>query len=143
MLYRPATAADRPALVALLTQADLPTTDLPDDLSTFLLAQSDEDNLIGAAGIEPLGEVGLLRSVVVSPDYRGQYIGQTLVDGLLQAAQHNGLTDLYLITTSADAYFERLGFSYISRDNVPDAIAQTQQFSTLCPDSSVVMQLTI
>ncbi|MEZ0608081.1 arsenic resistance N-acetyltransferase ArsN2 [Fibrella sp. WM1] len=143
MTYRPATADDRPALVALLTQAELPTTDLPADLSTFLLAQSEEGDLIGAAGIEPLGEVGLLRSVAVSPDFRGQYIGQTLVDGLLQAAQHNGLTDVYLLTTTADAYFERLGFGYVSRNNVPEAIAQTQQFTTLCPDSSVVMQLTI
>lgn len=139
MTYRPATPDDRPALIALLTQAQLPINDLPADLGTFLLAKSDEGELIGAAGIEPLGDVGLLRSVVVSPAYRGQYIGQTLVDGLLQAAQHNGLTDLYLITTTADAYFERLGFRYISRDDVPEAIAQTYQFSTGCPDSAVVM----
>ena len=84
--------------------------------------------------------MGLLRSVAVVPNYRGHYIGQTLVDGLLQAAEHNGLTALYLLTTTADEYFERIGFERIARDNVPDEVKQTGQFSTICPDSAVVMR---
>lgn len=145
MTYRPATETDRPTLISLLQQASLTTDDLPVDISPFLLAFSNqsagaEGELIGAAGIELLGEVGLLRSVAVAPDYQGHYIGQTLVDGLMQAAEHNGLTDLYLLTTTADGFFERLGFERIPRDDVPDEVRQTPQFSTGCPDSAVVMR---
>lgn len=143
MQFRPAFEADRPALITLLRQANLLTNDLPPEIGTFLLAFSEGDELIGAAGLEPLGEVGLLRSVAVAPTYRGQYIGHTLVDGLLQAAEHNGLTALYLVTTTAADYFERLGFERITRDDVPDAVGQTQQVSTLCPASAVVMRYTL
>jgi amino-acid N-acetyltransferase len=143
MTYRPALEVDRPALAVLLAQANLSADDLPINLGTFLLSFTEENTLVGAAGLEPLGTLGLLRSVAVASAYRGQYIGQTLVDGLLHAARHNGLTHLYLLTTTADSYFERLGFERVSRDNVPDEVQQTSQFSSLCPSSAVVMRLVL
>jgi amino-acid N-acetyltransferase len=138
MMFRSATPADRPALIELLHQVDLLTDDLPADLTTFTLAVEDE-TLTGAAGVEVAGSAGLLRSVAVSPTYRQQQIGRHLVDASLKLAADKGLTSLYLITTTSDGYFERLGFSRVDREKVPDAIAQTCQFSDLCPASSVVM----
>ncbi len=138
MIYRPATATDRPALVDLLTQVDLLIDDLPSDLSTFTLA-FDVDQLVGAAGVEVLESAGLLRSVAVSPERQHQQIGRQLIDASLHLAREKGVTDLYLITTTADGYFERLGFGRVNRTGVPAAIAQTRQFSDLCPASSVVM----
>jgi amino-acid N-acetyltransferase len=148
MTYRPALEVDRPALTALLTETNLIATDLPTALgestqSTFLLAFSDDGALVGVAGLEPLGTLGLLRSVAVAPSHRGQYIGQTLVDGLLHAARHNGLTHLCLLTTTADTYFERLGFERVDRADVPEPVQQTPQFSSLCPTSAVVMLLAL
>lgn len=139
MTYRPATEADRPAIVALLKQADLLTDDLPADLGTFRLSVADEQ-LAGVAGIEILGENGLLRSVAVSPNFRRKTIGNQLIDSLVGLAHSYHVTTIYLITTTADVYFERLGFVHVDRTNVPDAIAQTQQFSELCPASAVVMK---
>ena len=138
MTYRPATEADRPAIIALLEKADLLTDDLPVDLGTFRLALADE-KLAGVAGLEILGENGLLRSVAVSPDFRNQNIGNQLVEMIIALAKSEKITTLYLITTTADQYFERLGFTRVDRVSVPDTIAQTRQFSELCPASAVVM----
>ena len=138
MTFRAANATDRPALTALLTQANLLTDDLPDELATFLLAHED-DTLAGVAGLDLVGDVGLLRSVAVAPDFRGQYLGHTLVEGVQEAALAHNFTDIYLLTTTAEGFFEQLGYVAIARDAVPEAIAQTRQFSRLCPDSAIVM----
>ncbi|MEZ0487454.1 arsenic resistance N-acetyltransferase ArsN2 [Fibrella aquatica] len=139
MTYRRATPADRPALINLLIQADLLTDDLPDELGTFTLA-FDHDTLAGAAGVEGFGTVGLLRSVAVSSVYQAQRIGRQLIDASVELAANQGIQELYLITTTADGYFDRLGFERVERGKVPEAIAKTRQFSDLCPASSVVMK---
>jgi amino-acid N-acetyltransferase len=138
MIFRSATTTDRPALIKLLHEVDLLTDDLPTDLTTFTLA-FDAEKLAGAAGVEVVGSTGLLRSVAVSSVYRQHQLGRQLVDASLKLAADNGVTTLYLITTTAEGYFKRLGFSRVDRTNVPETIAQTRQFSDLCPASSVVM----
>lgn len=140
MTYRPATEADRPAVSELLVQADLLTADLPADLGTFTLAYTADERLAGVAGLEILGENGLLRSVAVSPDFRNQAIGNQLIRLTIALAESKRVTTMYLITTTADRYFERLGFVRVDRANVPDVIAQTRQFRDLCPASAIVMQ---
>jgi amino-acid N-acetyltransferase len=139
MTFRAANANDRPALIALLTQANLLTDDLPDELSTFLLALDDNEQVAGAAGLDLVGEFGLLRSVAVAPDFRGQYLGHTLVEGVQEAALAHDYTDIYLLTTTAEVFFEQLGYEAIDRETVPEAIAQTRQYRDLCPDSAIVM----
>ena len=137
MSYRRAIEAYRPAIITLLEQANLLTDDLPTDLGTFRLAFADE-KLAGVAGLEILEENGLLRSVV-SLNFRNQKIGNQLIEVIVELAKSEKITALYLITTTADLYFERLGFSRVDRANVPDNIARTRQFSNLCPVSAVVM----
>lgn len=146
MTYRPATKADRLAIITLLEEANLLTDDLPIGLGTFRLAYADE-RLAGVAGLEILGKNGLLRSVAVSPDFRDQKIGNQLVNLIVGLTKFEKITTLYLITTTADGYFERLGFTRVDRTNpavagqaVPDSISQTRQFSELCPASAVVMK---
>ncbi|GAB4044382.1 arsenic resistance N-acetyltransferase ArsN2 [Spirosoma litoris] len=134
-----AQSADKGAIVALLAQAQLLTEDLPTDLPDFVIAK-EESNLVGVAGLERFGPVGLLRSVVVDPQYQGKQIAAQLVGRLLETAQASNLEEVYLITTTADRYFERYGFQPINRQEVPAVIQKTQQFSNLCPSSAIVMK---
>ncbi|WP_225309585.1 arsenic resistance N-acetyltransferase ArsN2 [Larkinella humicola] len=133
---------DREAVMALLQQAELLTDDLPPELPGFVIAKEQEIG-VGVAGLERFGTVALLRSVAVDPQYRGRQIAAQLVDRLLETAKADGLADVYLITTTADRYFERHGFQPIDRQDVPEAIQQTQQFSDLCPSSAIVMKRTV
>jgi amino-acid N-acetyltransferase len=63
-----------------------------------------------------------------------------LVGQLLAGADKQELQEVYLITTTADHYFDRYGFAPVNREHVPEAIQQTRQFSGLCPSSAVVMK---
>lgn len=130
---------EKELVVNLLKEADLLTEDLPDGLRNFLLAKQD-GMLVGVAGLELFGPVGLLRSVAVNPTHQGKGIAGQLVGQLLAGADERGLREVYLITTTADHYFDRYGFEPVNREQVPEAIQQTRQFSGLCPSSAVVMK---
>jgi amino-acid N-acetyltransferase len=131
--------ADKEVVTSLLKETDLLTDDLPADLTNFLLAR-DEGTLVGVAGIELYREVGLLRSIAVRPDHQGKGIARKLVEQLLAVADKQEVQAVYLITTTADHYFDRYDFAVVNREQVPEAIQQTRQFSSLCPTSAVVMK---
>lgn len=130
---------DRSALQALLVAAELPTEDLTStSLGDFLAARAG-DTLIGAAGLERHGDTALLRSVVVDKTLRGTGLGQRLVAAMEARARELGVRRLYLLTTTADKFFGRLGYRALARDEAPVAIQATAQFSQLCPSSSAFM----
>ncbi len=139
MRIEPAQPADKEAVIELLQQGQLLSDDLPADLSDFVIAK-DQTTLIGVAGLERFRVVGLLRSVAVDPHYQGKQIAAQLVDRVMETAKAASLEEVYLITNSADRYFERYGFQIVSRQEVPTAIQQTQQFSELCPSTAIVMK---
>jgi GNAT superfamily N-acetyltransferase len=85
------------------------------------------------------GAHGLLRSVAVHPDWRAHGVGGRLVQRLLDQADANGRSALYLLTTTAEHYFPRFGFVRIGRDDVPSDIAATVEFTSACPASAICM----
>lgn len=130
---------DKEVVTSLLKEANLLTDDLPAGLTNFLLAR-EEGTLVGVAGMELYKEVALLRSIAVSPDYQGKGIARKLVEQLLSVADKQEVQAIYLITTTADLYFNRYGFAVVNREHVPEAIQLTRQFNDLCPSSAVVMK---
>ena len=136
---RSAGNSDRQSLAELLTSLDLPVEDLPDDVTTFTLA-FDGDKLAGSAGMEILGAFGLLRSVAVHPNFRNLGLGQKLYAAAMDQAKKAGVREVWLITNTADRYFENLGFVPQERSSAPPEIAGTAQFEGLCPSTAVVMK---
>jgi amino-acid N-acetyltransferase len=140
---RAGSAADFDAAVALLAGAGLPTADLSaESLDRFLVA-SIGDSVAGLIGLEHYGEVGLLRSLVVAPALRGAGLGRVLVAALESQAASQGATELWLLTIDADAWFRELGFETRQRDQAPEAITQTDEFTSLCPGDAVLMRKTL
>ncbi|SDM19385.1 amino-acid N-acetyltransferase [Catalinimonas alkaloidigena] len=135
----PAQAADRAGLISLLQTVQLPTEDLPPSLEHFLVAKEGE-SVVGSVGLERYEHIGLLRSLAVHPDQQGSGLGQALYEAALRHASAHGITDLYLITTTAAPYFARRGFREIARDQVPMAIRHTAQFTGVCPSTATVMR---
>lgn len=123
----------------LLEEAGLPTADLtPAHLEHFLGCGS-ERALDGVVGLEPHGDVALLRSLAVAAGARGRGCGGALVAAAEEHAQAAGARAIYLLTTTAERFFEKRGYERISREAAPDAIRNTAEFSTLCPASSAFM----
>ena len=92
-----------------------------------------------SGGLETAGGYGLLRSLVVHPDYRENGLARGLCEYLLRRARKQRLQAVYLLTESAAAYFEKFGFSHCSREEAPAEIRATRQFAALCPDSAACL----
>jgi amino-acid N-acetyltransferase len=46
---------------------------------------------------------------------------------------------MYLLTTTAETFFERRGYRRVDRTEAPQAIQTTVEFASLCPASSAFM----
>lgn len=139
MQIRNATSADLPAVETLLSASDLPLDGVRDSISGFVVAE-DDGAVAGAIGLEQYGSVALLRSAVVSPEHRGSGVGRRLVEQLLKHAEQMGVEEVYLLTTTAEEYFPRFGFTRTARSAVPDALRASAEFQGACPDTAVVMK---
>jgi amino-acid N-acetyltransferase len=136
---RVASAGDFAAVVRLLEAADLPRAGLKPTLPDFLVAE-EGGRIVGAIGLELYGEYGLLRSAVVAEGRRATGLGTDLVESLVRRAESRGARVIYLLTTTAERFFPRFGFSAISRGEVAGPVQASEEFQGACPDSAVVMR---
>lgn len=129
--------------IAQLSAAGLPTDDLHDEGGKYYALGETEQETLAFGGLVPLGDDALLRSVVVPNETRGTGRGALIIDALADMAGTHGIRRLWLLTTDADGYFRRLGFTDVPRDKASPEVAATRQFSDLCPSSAVVMCRTL
>jgi amino-acid N-acetyltransferase len=128
-----------PDLLALLDVCALPIADLETrHLPAFLVCR-DDARLIAAAGLEACGDALLFRSLAVAPAYRRRGLAGRLLEALEERARTMRREQVFLLTTSAQDFFASRGFRPLARSAVPAAIAETAQFSSLCPASATCM----
>ena len=131
---------DLDAIESLLSQSQLPTAGVRDELCSFLVAEADA-RVVGVVGMEKRGRYGLLRSTAVAPEWRGKQVAKRLVEQIIADAESQGVNALYLLTTTAERYFPNFGFEVTARDVVPQDIKATEEFREACPASATVMCL--
>lgn len=137
---RQALADDWDAVRGLLLASDLPVDDLgPETLDGFLIAE-DDNAIVGLVGLEVLGTVGLLRSLVVEKTARRSGLGGKLVGALESAAEAAGISELWLLTIDAERFFQRHNFEIVDRDAAPEEIRNSEEFSALCPGTAYLMR---
>jgi amino-acid N-acetyltransferase len=134
----PARPADLDEVLALLQRSGLPLDGAADCVRAMLVLRA-ADGVSGCAALELYGEDALLRSVVVDASRRGTGEGLALTRAALQMAAERGARSVYLLTTTAAAFFPRFGFAPVSREEVPAAVRQSVEFTSACPASAVVM----
>jgi amino-acid N-acetyltransferase len=126
-------------VVALVREAGLPTDGIEDAFPAGYSIVKAAQKIVGVAGLEQHGDVGLLRSVAIVASERGQGLGRRLVENRLDAAKRQELQAVYLLTTTADRFFRDLGFDETHRDTVPVALRGSSEFASVCPASAVCM----
>jgi amino-acid N-acetyltransferase len=133
----------RPTLEAatrILREAGLPTEDLtPAHVEHFFFA-GPADQPTGLVGLELFADVALLRSLAVVPGRRGRGDGRQLLGHAERVAAASGVRVVYLLTTTAEPFFLRHGYSRASREAAPAAIRSTSEFSGICPASSAFLK---
>lgn len=132
---------DFSALVALLDEAGLPEAGLRDHLASTRVFRSSAGSLAASGALELYGEVALLRSVAVATTLRGQGLGRRMTQAMLGLAGERGVREVFLLTETAEQFFEGFGFAGVDRASVPAAIRSTVEFASACPASATVMRL--
>ena len=120
----------------LLSTSELPTSDITPSMLEAFYAYEDNGNIIGVVGLEMFETVALLRSLAVYEECRNKGIGSKLVKYAEGGAKSNGIVALYLLTVTAEPFFNNAGYEKITRDLAPEEIKQTSEFSGICPVSS-------
>ena len=140
---RAARESDLPAIERLLIASGLPTAGVAEALTSFVVAESEQDKrIVGVVGLELCcDEYALLRSAAVEPAWRGAGLGRRLVTHAIADAESRGIKALYLLTTTAERYFPSFGFAKTTRETVPDEVRQSVEFREACPASATVMAL--
>jgi amino-acid N-acetyltransferase len=138
VLIESALITDLPVILALLERCGLPTAGFAERLPTALVARADGD-VVGSAALELYGAAALLRSVAVDEAFRGQGLGVRLTQAALDLARQRGVTHVYLLTTTAGEFFPRFGFQPVAREDVPEAVKQSVEFTSACPVSALAM----
>jgi amino-acid N-acetyltransferase len=123
----------------LLVESDLPTADITTTHLRHFFFCGPGPGLEGLVGLELYGEVALLRSLAVTPNRRGSGLGSRLVEHAERYARDRGVKSLYLLTTAAEAFFLRRGYTRLAREKAPEAIRNTTEFGGICPLSSALM----
>lgn len=126
----------------MLSQNDLPTGDVDNAPIQFYIFRQ-KDQPVEISGIEHFGQVGLLRSVVIRKPFRNNNLGMALVLKTIAEAKKMKIRQLYLLTTTTEKFFRKLGFEDSDRGEAPKSIQTTNEFSNLCPESANFMVLNI
>jgi N-acetylglutamate synthase-like GNAT family acetyltransferase/2-polyprenyl-3-methyl-5-hydroxy-6-metoxy-1,4-benzoquinol methylase len=134
--------ADFPSIAALLHEVGLPVDGLAEHAPNALAAY-EGGQVVGSATLELYGAAALLRSVAVATTHRGQGVGERLVHEALNRAREHGVTQVFLLTSSAGEYFPRFGFQPVERAAVPAAVKQSLEFTVLCPESALAMAVNL
>jgi amino-acid N-acetyltransferase len=142
----PPELAQRPSLAgatALLASAQLPTEDLSDAHCEHFFYTGSREAPTGLVGVELFDDVALLRSLVVSEAARGSGVGSALLHHAEDYARKRGVRTIYLLTTTAEVFFARRGFTRTDRASAPAVIRATREFAGICPASSAFMSHTL
>ena len=125
---------------ALLAQLQLPASDLTEAHLEHFIGCGSAKILEGVVGLELYPPVALLRSLAVVPSKRHTGLGAALLVEAERYAQSNGVSEIYLLTNTAERFFEHKGYQRVPRESAPPAIRGTQEFAGLCPASSALMR---
>lgn len=125
---------------SLLRSSNLPADDL-NFKKDLLIGYFEGNVLVGTGGLEIYDGVALLRSLSVKLGIRGRSVGTTITEYLLDEARNRNVKGVYLLTEKAHGFFLKKGFKDVSRDEVPESLKTSSEFSRICPTTAAVMYL--
>jgi amino-acid N-acetyltransferase len=130
------------AFRSLLKASGLPADDLNYE-KDLLVGYFEGDALVGTGGLEIYGDYALLRSLSVRLGIRGKSVGTTITEYLIEEARKKKIRGIYLLTEKARGFFIKKGFVDVRREDVPEELKASSEFSHVCPASAAAMHLAL
>ena len=129
---------DKAAALELLKTSKLPTSDL-EEAPVRLFGIFHAGKLIAVSGLEIYGTEAILRSVAIQPAYRSTGLGAALLAATEAKARELQLTDLFLLTTTAEKFFRKHHYMDYERNACSEEIRHSQEFSNICPSTAICL----
>jgi amino-acid N-acetyltransferase len=126
-------------LTQFLHENQLPYADVKTEGNFFIGYFNRQQQLVGCGGLELYPHDALLRSLAVDKRYRGKNLGTQITNLLIAKAKELSIHSIFLLTETAHDYFEKKGFMDIPRDEAPEAILKSTEFTSVCPTSASCM----
>ncbi|MEM7542907.1 MAG: arsenic resistance N-acetyltransferase ArsN2 [Pseudomonadota bacterium] len=136
---QPLDGSNLAAVIELLAMNSLLNVDLNAQHLANFVGITTDDTLIAIGGLEVYERTALLRSLATHPDFRDRGLARMIVVELERLACRKRIEAIYLLTDTAEKYFENQGYRRSSRSGAPWEIASTAQFSELCSDTATLM----
>ena len=90
------------------------------NIRSYVLAK-DGDRLVGYTALHIHSKrLAEIRSLIVDEAYRGQKVGQRMVEFTLDEAKHLGVEEDVLVLTYLPGFFEKLNFKEINKEVIPE-----------------------
>ena len=90
------------------------------NIRSYVLAK-DEGVIVGYTALHIHStRVAEIRSLIVDENYRGQHIGQSMIEFTLKEAKALGVSEEVLVLTYLPRFFEKLGFIEINKESIPE-----------------------
>jgi N-acetylglutamate synthase-like GNAT family acetyltransferase len=143
-VVRFANPEDTTRVVDYLTEARLGTEGVAESIDYFLLMENERREVTATIGIEPVGKIGLLRSLAISSTLDQELLLHLFNQALL-LAKEKSLSTLVLATNKPEsvAFFQILGFTLINKADLPQTLSRNNHVQhILGVDNSVFMELT-
>lgn len=137
-----ASESDYKQITELLRNSNLPIKGVKEILDNTFVAK-DGSKIIGCSALEIFNTTSLLRSVAVNKEYQRMGIGFNLSNKAIELSKDKNIKEIYLLTETAESFFNRIGFYITSRSETPNEIQNSEEFSSICPSSASVLRLDI
>jgi len=90
------------------------------NIRSYVLAKEGE-RIVGYTALHIHSRrVAEIRSLIVDEAYRGQKVGQRMIEFTLEEAQNLSVTEEVLVLTYLPQFFEKLGFKEITKESIPE-----------------------
>jgi amino-acid N-acetyltransferase len=127
VIITPAMPGDVRTILDLVETVHLPSEGIAEAMEYFWVARAGE-HIVGTVGLEVYDDMALLRSLAVAPACQHTGLGRALTDTALSYLTTRQFRAVYLLTTTAEAFFARHDFCLVARDVVPANVQQSSQF---------------
>ena len=123
----------------LIADCGLENDDINLEKLRHFIAARKKGDIVGVVGLEIVGSNALLRSLAVSKPHRNQGIAKNLCRAIENYARSRSISDLYLLTMTAEGFFARNDYLNTERGSAPVDVQATHEFKHMCPESAVCM----